>query len=95
MNDLQLTFYSSPQCGICTVLKPKIKEMLAEEFPQVAFREVDITSDPAEAAQHSVFTLPVATLNYEGRELTRWVRSFSIQEIRQQVDRLVGLMEAE
>lgn len=95
MNDLQLTFYSSPQCGICVVLKPKIQQMLAASFPQVAYKEVDITAQPAEAAQHRVFALPVVTLDYEGRELARWVRSFSIQEIRQQVERLVGLMEAE
>lgn len=92
---LQLTFYSSPQCGICTVLKPKIKEMLTDEFPQVAFVEVDITAQPDVAAQHRVFALPVATLDFEAREMERWVRSFSIQEIRQKIDRMVMLMSDE
>lgn len=87
-----LIYFSTPSCGVCTVLKPRIIELLAEQFPRIVFAEVDCTQAPALAAQHQVFSVPVVLLYLQGRESFRWVRNLHLDELREQLARPYGLL---
>jgi thioredoxin-like negative regulator of GroEL len=42
-----LLYFSTPDCGVCAVLKPKLGALLEQEFPKIAFAEVNCARSPA------------------------------------------------
>lgn len=82
-----IVYFSTPDCNVCKVLKPKVKEMLKEEFPQIQFAYVDLSSAKELAAQHSIFTVPTLVIYFEGKEFLRKSRNISIEELREEISR--------
>lgn len=89
MEGLELQYFTGPDCGVCKALKPKLKAFLEEEYPKLHLNEVDISQDRETAAQNMVFALPVLLIKVDGREYERFVRAFSIGEVRQKLARIV------
>ena len=87
-----LMYFSAPECGVCHALKPRIAALVNEQFPRMAFAEVDCARTPALAAQHQVFSVPVVVLFLEGRESLRWVRNLHLDELREQLMRPYTLL---
>lgn len=87
-----LLHFSSPDCAVCHVLKPRLGALLAEEFPRVAFAEVDVAAAPALAARQGVFAVPTVVLMLEGRESRRWARNLHLGELREALRRPYGLL---
>lgn len=85
-------WFSTPDCGVCDVLKPKVAAMLEEDFPALALGYVDCTAAPAIAAQLGIFSVPVLVVWFDGREALRKVRNFSIAEVRAELERPYQLM---
>jgi len=77
-----LLYFSSPGCGVCEVLKPRVSALLAEKFPRIVAAEVDCTKAAALCAQHQIFSVPALLLFLEGRESLRLVRNFHLNEVR-------------
>lgn len=94
MEGLELQYFTGPDCGVCKALKPKLKAFLQEEYPDLQLNEVDVTVERETAAQNTVFALPVLLIKVEGREYERFVRAFSIGEVRQKLDRIVAALNA-
>lgn len=80
-----LVYYSTPDCSVCKVLRPKVEELLTS-WPQVEFLYIDTTRFPAAAAQHLVFAVPTLLLMKEGRELRRFSRTISMEALRAALD---------
>lgn len=74
-------YLTTPNCGVCKVLKPKLMGMLTERFPGVGFAQVDCTAAPVLAADMGVFTVPTLILFTDGRESLRKARSFGVEEL--------------
>ncbi len=91
-NPAVLIYFSSPGCGICNALKPRVLAMAEEEFPELALAEVDCESSPDLAAQHCVFAVPTVTVWFERHESTRKSRAFSIGELQMEMERPYALM---
>jgi thioredoxin 1 len=73
--------FGNEQCNVCSALKLKLQTVIIEKLPEVNLCYIDTTKNQILAANYSVFTAPVIIfLSYE-KEYSRWVRSFSIQEI--------------
>ena len=88
---MEVVYYSNAQCSVCHHLKPKLQAALAAGFPTVIWTEIDVTASPEKAAQASVFTVPVVQLVVDGREHRRFVRTFSVHEVTDQLQRIVDL----
>ncbi len=82
-----VVYFSSPGCGVCTVLKPKIRALLEREFPRAAFASVDGEAARGLAGQLGVFTVPTVFIFFEGREAGRFSRSFSVEQLRSTLER--------
>ena len=39
-------YFSSPNCGVCNALRPKVEEMLSDEFPLIKFVHIEIDKSP-------------------------------------------------
>ena len=82
-----LIYFTSPDCNVCKVLLPRVRELLASKFPQLKLHVVDIASNREMAGKYQIFTVPVVLVYFEGREFTRKVRNFSIQELEIEIER--------
>lgn len=86
-----LVYFSSPDCGVCHALKPKVCRMVEEAFPRLAMAEVDIAASPGAAAQRGVFVVPTVIVYFGGQETVRLSRGFSLSALRQAIARPYAL----
>ncbi|MBE0674872.1 MAG: thioredoxin family protein [Bacteroidales bacterium] len=94
-NHWQLFYFTGPGCQVCKVLEPQVRLMMADEFPQVEYRLIDVSNEMEVAAHHSVFTVPAIILLHESREYLREIRFVSVPQLRQKISRLIALSQQE
>lgn len=82
-----LLYFTSPDCNVCKTLIPRVRDMIASEFPLLKLHVVDIASNKEMAGKYHIFTVPVILVFFEGREFFRKVRNFSISELKKEIDR--------
>jgi thioredoxin-like negative regulator of GroEL len=82
-----LLYFTSPDCNVCKVLLPKVRELAVSKFPLLKLHVVDIASNRAMAGKFQIYTVPVILVLFEGREFSRKVRNFSIQELEKEIER--------
>ncbi|WP_224483975.1 thioredoxin family protein [Robertkochia aurantiaca] len=82
MSEIRIEFFTSPRCGICQALKPKLLRLLEEEFPDIPMEITDSAAEPEKAAQALIFTAPVLRILLDGREQQRFAHAFSIDQVR-------------
>ena len=75
-----LAYFSFPECSVCTSLRPKIKELTAQQN-DVEFLYVDTSTHPTAAGQFLVFSTPTVIYFENGSERNRWSRVFSVREV--------------
>ena len=82
-----LFYFSTPDCSVCKVLKPKLEELLNTKFPKISFQYVDLSKDREIAAQNSIFTVPTILICFEGKEFLRRSRNFSMDVLSEELSR--------
>jgi thioredoxin-like negative regulator of GroEL len=80
-------YLSTPECSICKVLKPKLIEILRDDFPEIQFCYVDLNEAKEIRGQLSVFSVPTILVYFEGKEMIRTSRNVYLGELREQIDR--------
>ena len=80
-------YLSTPECSVCKVLKPKVIEMLRDDFSQIHFCYVDLNEAKEIGGQLSVFSVPTILVYFEGKETIRTSRNVHLEELREQIDR--------
>lgn len=91
-NKAALIYVSTKTCNVCKVLKPKLKEFIASEFPEIKFFYLDAEDNKEAAAQLSVFAVPTVLLYFEGNEYVRKSRSFSVELLGDEIDRPYSML---
>ena len=89
-----VAYFTGPDCAVCKALKPKLVELLARRFPEIAFGEVDCAASPALAASHSIFTIPTLVLFIQGKESLRRSRSFAPAALALELERPYSMLWA-
>jgi thioredoxin 1 len=87
-----LAYFSTPDCNVCKVLKPKVAALVAREFPRIRCVYVDCTASPLIAGQHRVFTVPTVLVFFDGREWLRMGRGLGLGELREALARPYGML---
>ncbi len=82
-----LFYFSNENCNVCKVLKPKIYEMLQNNYPEIPFYYVDISLTPDVSAQNSVFTIPTLIVFFDGKETIRKSRHIGVDELKDAIYR--------
>ena len=80
-------YFSAPNCGVCEVLQPKIKELFRKEFSKLKAFHVDTSKQPEIAAQEGLFTNPSLLVFMNGQEVLRRSRTIGIDEISESLRR--------
>ncbi|MCB9641421.1 MAG: thioredoxin family protein [Myxococcales bacterium] len=87
-----LLYFSSEDCSVCKVLKPKVIHAIEADYPEMKLYFVDIQATPRISAHYSIYTLPAIIVFLEGKEFIRKARSFSPAELVQELQRPWQLM---
>jgi thioredoxin-like negative regulator of GroEL len=93
-NNALLFYFSHDACNVCKVLKPKIGEMLRDQFPKMKAVYADTRLYPEIAGQNSIFSVPTLTVVFGGREYIRKSRNISIDELEKEMRRFYDMMLA-
>ena len=92
-NDLTLLVFTTPDCGVCEALRPRIAE-LGERFAILRIRYVDAVENPEVSGQFEVFAVPVYVLSVQGNEAARYARHFGVGQLEAAVERFAGLLQS-
>lgn len=82
-----LVYFSHEQCNVCKVLKPKVKNLLDEQFPKMSMYYSDTVNQAEVAAQNRVFAVPTVLVFFDGRETYRFSRNIGLGELEQAIER--------
>ena len=82
-----LAYFSTEACNVCRVLKPKVAELIHDEFPMIKMVYVKSDMLPEVAAQNQVFAAPTLIVYFEGREYIRKSRNIGIGELQKEIER--------
>lgn len=89
-----LVLYGGAHCGVCHALRPRLEELMAEHFADVALACVDCADAPELCAQQGVFSVPVLRVYVQGKLALEYARSFSLHEVAAQMQRVLALSQA-
>jgi thioredoxin-like negative regulator of GroEL len=87
-----VTYFSTPTCNVCKVLKPKLKELLVEDFPEMKFAYVNTVEAMELAAQNQVFAVPTILFHLDGKEFIRKSRNVNLNELSEELERPYGML---
>ncbi len=85
-SNLILTYFSQPECNVCKTLRPKIEKLITG-YPIFEFQYIDTQLCSLLRGQYMIFAVPTILLFYQGKEVKRWSRYLSVDEIRHELDR--------
>jgi thioredoxin-like negative regulator of GroEL len=87
-----VVYFSTPQCNVCKVLRPKIMEMFDQKFPEIERFYVDSTDHPEISAHYNVFAAPTILVFLDGREFARESRNTSVALLEEKIRRPYEIM---
>lgn len=90
-----LVYVTSPECSVCSALKPKLMNLLSADFPLLKMACIDSAAAPELAAQLGVFSAPTLLLILDGREYLRQAGTFSMALLRDRLLRPYSLFLGE
>jgi len=85
-----LVYLSTNDCGACGALLPKIESM-AKEFPKLKAFHISLPQHPELVAPMAVYAAPTIIVYFDGKEQIRKSGRFSIDEIRNPLERIYNL----
>ncbi len=90
-HELLLAYCSTPTCNVCRVLKPRIQALISE-LPPWHDVYLNTTRSSEIAGQYLVFAVPTLILFVQGREVYRFSRYFSLNELARQLERYCSFL---
>lgn len=85
-------YFSTSECNVCKVLRPKVEALLAAEFPKMTFEYVDLGLAPEVSGQLGIFAVPTVVVIFGGRETHRFGRHLGLEALREALARPYGLV---
>ena len=89
-SELAFVYFGHPECSVCHGLKPQIDKKLSVFKEDINFLEVNTFDIPEVAGEYSVMTVPVVILFVNGKEYLRQARFVPVQQLYEQVEKIVN-----
>ncbi len=86
-----LFYFSHEQCNVCKVLKPKIFELLKDNYPEIGMYYVNIHERPEISGQQSIFAVPTIVAYMDGQEIIRKSRNIGLAELEHDIEKPYSL----
>jgi len=82
-----LIYFSGENCSVCKVLKPKINEVIPQNFPKIKIYEIKADLYKEIASNFSVFSIPTILVFFDSKEFFRKGRNLSISQFVNELKR--------
>lgn len=82
-----LVYFKNDFCGPCAALRPKVTDLIENNFPDMKMVIVDSFSNPSLAGQYNVFGNPTLLVFFEGQEYIRKSKYISMPELEGEIER--------
>lgn len=90
-NKAVLVYFSTRECNVCKVLKPKIVNLIQDKFSKIKTFYLDCEKFPAIATQNNVFAVPTIIVFFEEKELFRKSRNIGLNKLEEDLERPYSL----
>ena len=91
-----LVFYiTNPWCVSCKSLRPKVEQLMKEEFPLIRYEYIDASMSPELTAELSVFSAPTILVFFEGKEYIRESKFVSVEVLAAKIRRIYDMVFSE
>ena len=80
-----MVYFYNDNCAPCLSLRPKVIEMVKDEFPKMKLAFVNTLKYPELPAKYSVFSNPTLVTFFEGREYKRESKYISIPQLTEAI----------
>ncbi len=80
-------YITDDTCNVGESITPKLEKLITEQFPKLPIYYTYTNQTPELTAQLSVFTVPTVLVFFEGKLYIQKSRTFSLEELRQEIDR--------
>jgi thioredoxin-like negative regulator of GroEL len=87
-----MVYFFQEKCGVCTVLFPKVKEMVDKEFPEMELLILEAVQHRELAAQFRMMSVPGILVYFDGKEFFRANGLVGLGELRNKINRYYNLM---
>lgn len=87
-----VVYFKNDKCAPCMALRPKVEELLQNDFPKMDFVIVDTVDQPLLASEFNVFANPTILVFFEGREYIRKSKYIGTGELAQEISRLYEMV---
>ena len=89
-NDMVLIYFGSKACNVCTVIKPKLEEIL-EKYPKIRVVQIDVDDSLLISSAYNIFTIPAIILYVDGKETIREARFINLKDLEGKISRYYKL----
>lgn len=87
-----LIYFYNDICAPCKVLRPKIKQLVENEFPEMEFVLINAGLQQEIAAAFGVFASPTILVFFESKEYFRESKNISISELNEKIYRVYSMI---
>jgi thioredoxin-like negative regulator of GroEL len=87
-----LIYFKNDNCAPCLVLRPKVKELIDEFFPNIEMIVVDSVEHPEFAGEFQVYANPTLLIFFEGKEYIRKSKFVAIPQLQAEIGRIYEMM---
>ena len=87
-----MVYFYNDDCPPCLSLRPKVEEMVENDFPEMKLVFVNSKNQPEIPASFSVFSNPTLLVFFDGKETKRFSKYISISELSQGIDRYYNMI---
>lgn len=91
-SDALLLYFSHDGCNVCKVLRPKVEQLLKEDYPKFQFSYINTVEQAELSAQFQVFTVPTVLVFFEGKEYFRFSRNIGLTQLEEAIRRPYQLL---
>lgn len=90
-NDMALLYFSGENCGVCSVIKSKIENILIK-YPNIKSLEIKTENSREIAGQCNIFTIPGIIVYVQKKETIREARYISLDELECKIQRYYNII---
>jgi thioredoxin-like negative regulator of GroEL len=91
-NAAVLVYFYNDSCAPCVALRPKVEQMVTEQFPLMAHSYVNAAQHPELSASNGVFASPTIVVFFDGKENFRVSKYISIDELAGRIERYYNMI---
>ena len=87
-----LVYFHSPVCVACGSLRPKVKQLISDDFPEMKYFEVNAAGQPGLASEVSVFSAPTILVFFDSKEYIRESKYISVSQLGEKIARYYNMI---